>query len=95
MSGAQLLRRNPTVVWRATFDALVASAPDRPDVLTLTGTVAVAAWEALASPITADALLADLAETFGRRPDEVRGDVAALVDTLVLHRLAVVVDGDG
>ena len=74
------LVRGPEVLWRAGAFGVVLAVPGR-EPLTLSGT-GRALWDALARPITAADLAAELATAFAADPDVVAADIAPVLDEL-------------
>jgi len=81
------LRRAPGVLWRDGAFGVVVLAPGGSEPRTITGT-GRALWHALARPITATALAAELSEAFGVDPARVEADIGPVLAEL--HRIGVI-----
>ena len=76
-----VIERSPTALWRSLPDRLVVLC-DNDDVLTMMGT-AVDIWRLLEEPRAPRDLVAVLADGYGVDPQQIAGDVEAVLDQLV------------
>ncbi|MGZ4688204.1 MAG: PqqD family protein [Acidimicrobiia bacterium] len=81
MTSSARRKRAPGVLWREGEFGVVLLPPGPGEPQTLTGS-GPALWHALARPITASELVAELAETFGVDPGVVEADIAPVLSKL-------------
>lgn len=81
--------RAPRAVWRASRSFLVAAVPPAPPTRVVGSAAQV--WQALAEPKTLDELAATIAAATGAAPEQVRADLAALIEQLLPLGLVEVV----
>jgi hypothetical protein len=83
------LRQSTSVPWRRVGGDILLAPPGQVGFDHLSGTAAVV-WLVLETPSTRDELLNTLAELYSIRPDDIAGDVDALLEDL--HKRGVILE---